>query len=145
MENFKNMSLSLEERRLAFLEDMVNYYIEDTRCMNSEGGCFYYPGHIKRKTEGCAIGRHLMFDKHSNPMAIDGDLEYKNGIENAINISWFNKLMPEWLKALNGDEPYSFLASCQDLHDADRNWNEEGLTYFGLSHLQAIKERYNLI
>ena len=142
MKKFENLELPLKERREAFLNDLVNHYNTSNRCTSEDGFCYYYPGHSPNNTEGCAIGRHLMFDKYDgNPMDLNHDLtsiRYGQGAGIAVvfDNSVFKPLMPEWLRDLGKD----FLISCQFLHDVDDHWNSDGMTHEGECTVARVRE-----
>lgn len=147
MEIFKNLDLPLKERQLAFLEDIVSHYTSENRAERPNlGGCVYNPAKIStHKTEGCAIGRHLLFDKYPELADIEASRD-DTSIDEMMMYPDFLKLMPEWLEKLNeGDKYLTFLSRCQRLHDQQFNWDENGLTKEGRNEVELIKIQFNLI
>lgn len=117
------MEQTLEEQRLAFLQDTVQYYSEDLtrRAASSNSGRCSYLTDDGRK---CAIGRHIVENTYSPGFEISP-------------LSEIFKVLPNNVKALG----YDFLSQVQSLHDKAINWNltcNQGLTESGKHVVQRI-------
>ena|SRR5437899_12894836 len=121
----------LQQKQLAFLEDTVKYYSEDTsRRATVRQRCRY----ITDDGRKCAIGRHL-------PDNLCKDLQEIADTESGSvsNRNIFEKL-PEDLKYLG----VAFLEEMQGLHDRESEWGSQGLSKEGENTLMGIKRVYNL-
>jgi len=106
-------SLSVNERRMEFLEDMVEFYTKDNRAIKDylKGNPFICVYHSTSKSPGCAIGRWLEQSETCNL--------FHNG-----SISTFLKagnVIPDWMNEMGID----FLIECQSFHDTEHFWHEE--------------------
>lgn len=137
--------LKLKQKRLALLEETINHYNLNNRCI-SNSGCFYSPkkAGLEGKTEGCAIGR-----KVGKKLAIKLDGVYvkqsKNstiGIEGGSSVTnpKIFALLPKKLTSLG----QSFLNLIQDLHDTSQSWDNKGITSAGMRKVSVIKQTFNL-
>ena len=111
----KEAQKTLQEKRLAFLNDTLAYYEADPanrrnavpgRALGVGGECTYAPQHAG--TEGCAIGRHIPLALAKRFDSITNDTSVSNPIV-------FNRLH-DVLKELGK----VFLGDMQRLHD--RSW-----------------------
>jgi len=107
--------MTIEERRLAFLNETVEFYSQDPKrrravLMEMTPRCRY------RTDDGrkCAIGRHIPDDLYEPEM--EGELRPKIIDALPSEISEFGKL---------------FLLAVQNLHDQNNYWDENGLTEEG--------------
>ncbi len=128
---FKNKKQPLAKRRLAFLNDTLEYYSTDVsrRNIDDDRNCLYSP--LNKNSDGCAIGR---FMKKTDSAFLD-----KNKIGSIITV--FNKYperIPLWMKSLGID----FLNVIQLLHDENDYWNEKGLSPDGKIRVDTIKRIY---
>jgi hypothetical protein len=140
----KEAQKTLQEKRLAFLNDTLAYYeadpvnrrnaaLGDTGCGN-HAECTYAPQHAG--TEGCAIGRHL-------PLELAKRLDYwsDSSVNNPIV---FNRL-PDALKELGK----VFLGDMQHLHDRGPLWIEndcqtDTAAERRANYVASLKKDYNL-
>lgn len=126
---------TLTEKRLELLNDTISHYNSENRStvLNENGRttCLYF----HEKNDGCAIGRQIK-DKELCKR-LDKGFEYMTGVSES-NV--FNQL-PENLTELG----QSFLMCIQKLHDADRFWNETGLSDKGMEYVKHIKESFKLV
>lgn len=127
-------TLPVNQRRAAFLEDMIEYYSKDPvsrRCINDENNsCFYSPTTVSKEglSEGCAIGRKLPKEVAERIDSIGCTVGVVDLDEEDLgNLFSLGTL---------------FLSACQDLHDSNSYWNAEGLTVEGKSTLANIKQNY---
>lgn len=114
------MEQTIEQRRLAFLEETVTYYSEDTnrRAVSDIGACYYRVGDKK-----CAIGRHIpdnSYTKEIEGCSIDSALVYS--------------VLPKEVQELG----IAFLVNVQSLHDDRRYWGNQGLTPVGKEKANEI-------
>lgn len=138
MKHFENVDLHLKVRRLSFLEDLIKHYNDSNRG-EVNGRCRYQP--IDETSEGCAIGRHLLWDKYKGLEVFDKAIDFPfSGYEMAKSCKLFQSVMPHWMESLGSD----FLSECQDLHDDKDHWDSEGLSRFGLETTERIKLFFNL-
>ncbi len=115
----------IKQKRLAFLEDTVNFFNSTNRCtINSV--CRYF---LEGK-DGCAIGRHIPDKK----LCQEFDSLHMTGVSNGII---FNRL-PLNLQELG----LNLLSSVQRLHDNSDNWDKNGLSKAGKEHYKNIKDSY---
>lgn len=131
----KRMNTTLNEKRLALLEETAAHYNSDNRC-ESGTSCVYSPTTVglEGKTEGCAIGRKL-----PKELAIKFDEISKNNDDMGGVISHHSlfDLLPNELKDLGAD----FLTDLQQLHDLTWNWDATGLSSSGLEDVNNIKAK----
>ena len=110
---------TITDLRKKFLEETIAYYSADTnRRATIKGSCAY---NIKNKK--CAIGRHIP-DECYNPI-----IENKS----AKHTDVMARIKLEVLCL--GKE---FLNDVQSLHDINASWNDEGMTPFGKSRIDAV-------
>ncbi len=130
---YKDESLPLEERKLAFLEDTRKYYEEDPnrRCVTENNMCYYSPIAVGKEgiSAGCAIGTHLEPDTQ---VVLD-----KYGSVACFYETEIWDLIPSWMNSLGID----FLQSIQSFHDTPLHWDEKGLTAEGESFYKRIKQK----
>lgn len=121
---------TLQQKKLAFLQETVKHYTRDNRS-SDDTGCYYS---AQDNSMGCAIGRHL---SPSLSIKLDGkEFLNNNGVSNA---GVYN-LLPEELKEL-GQE---FLKSVQILHDRTLFWDAKGLSDEGYNKNDSmIRQIYN--
>lgn len=132
-----NTEEELKAARLAFLEDTIAYYSADV----SRRAASVYEGCCYRTSDGrkCAIGRHIPDDKYVE------DIENK-----AANYTDVLALLPLEVAALSTSSytfnrtHYDFLHDVQRLHDHGEYWNITGLSEYGVSQVNVIKQRYKL-
>ncbi len=109
-----------KEDYIMLLEETVKFYSEDTtrRSMDSTGDCKYFGPDGKK----CAVGRWI------DPNKYNSDFE-----GHTIKSSVMDALVEE-------KRGYSFLFwnRLQILHDAEENWDENGLTEVGKENLKKI-------
>ncbi len=113
--------IDLNERRLAFLKETVEFYNLKNRATNSAGGCLY---HATKSSPGCAIGRFLPDDGKFN-------INVKCGIESAIKIG---NRVPDWMMEMGRD----FLTDVQLLHDIEFYWTDSGISEMGKIKMNEI-------
>lgn len=106
-------SLPVNERRMKFLEDMVDFYTEENRALKLASNqsiqiCVYHP---TDKSPGCAIGRWLEESENCN-------LNY-NG--NIISFLRNGNKIPEWMHEMGSQ----FLSECQGFHDSAEYWSND--------------------
>ena len=113
MINFKDITVPLKKRQMAFVEDMFNYYSVDPGKRRSydtiTGCCKYAP--MGDNTEGCAIGRFLNSE-------LQKELDKTN--YTVLQDACYSKL-PDWMKSLGQD----FLQKCQVAHDGEPVWESQ--------------------
>lgn len=124
----------LAQKRTEILEDTIKHYNINNRCAVLEV-CYYNPTstNMEGKSEGCAIGRLV-----SKRLSLKMD---KTSVDGGISNPELFTLLPKKLQVLGVD----FLVDLQNLHDSDRNWNEEGLTSQGEVVVRNIRECFDLI
>lgn len=122
------MNKTIQQKRLEFLEEMVEYYSENTnrRCVSESGNCYYNPVAAKKQniSEGCAIGRKI-------PRELQEELDKLGGVSNN---EVFEKLPVELQKLSQ-----NFLTKIQNLHDYSINWNKLGISERGVEEVNDIK------
>lgn len=121
----------LKTERLKFLQETIEFFNLTNRCVgpdNGNNGCLYF----KEGTEGCAIGRKIedkelckIFDAYPNGAPVGGKVF---------------ALLPLELQKYGPD----FLDHIQNLHDDERNWDNQGLSKFGENKVLYIKEYHKL-
>ncbi len=115
----KEAQKTLQEKRLAFLNDTLAYYeadpairrnaaLGDNTGFGNYAECTYAPRHAG--TEGCAIGRHL-------PLELAKQFDHNPHDTSVGNTVIFNQL-PDVLKELGK----VFLGDMQRLHDRPWLW-----------------------
>lgn len=110
-----------------FLLDMLDYYTTDVnrRAITENGFCRYKTNDNK----SCAIGRFI------------SNKDYKTEIEGkSVSCEEVKKLIPKELCNLS----FEFLRDIQFLHDASKNWHENGLTERGKHKIIIIINNYSL-
>lgn len=115
---------SYKQRRIKFLNDMIQYYSEDVlRRSKSEDGdwCCY----LAYNGNKCAIGRWIPKEKYISSVE-------RNGV-NAFVLS----ILPKEIANLDK----CFLQDVQFLHDGNHNWSNEGLSEQGKSEIDVIKRK----
>lgn len=134
----------LQQKMLDLLEDTVQYYSEDPenrRCvLLTEGSkyCFYSPQTAEKSlSQGCAIGR-LLDD------SLKLELDARTGlcgvsISQIFSHQKWQDLKDKFPKDLL-NLPIDFLSMLQDLHDGVFYWDEIGLTEYGQTFVNQIKE-----
>ena len=138
----KEVMENLNERRLNFLNDTIEYYSENInrRCTDEYGNCYYNPASVGKEeiSEGCAIGRHLSKE-------LKEKLDKLFGSEGAIEEVYEDVLVD------NEDFPSDlislglvFLRDIQLLHDYHTHWKVGGLTELGELRVSLIKNQYEL-
>ncbi len=120
----------IRQLRLDFLEETINHYNINNRCVTKTDTCLYSP--IKNKSKGCAIGRHIRDKKLCKKLDKFGILE------NSVNNDEVFDLLPKKLQRLG----QSFLIEIQNLHDYTPNWNETGLSEQGKIAVKRIKKLF---
>lgn len=124
---------TLRQLRRDFLNDTKNHYNSKNRSANDYGNCKYYPPEYSN-SEGCAIGRKIK-DK---TLCLRLDEPRKCGT-GAIYSGIFIQL-PKSLRVLGR----MFLAKCQDLHDTESNWDDQGLSEEGKQCVRFIRKDFKL-
>jgi hypothetical protein len=119
--------MTLRERRLAFLQDTIEYYSVDPygrRSISQNILCKY------RTIDGaqCAIGRHIPDDKY------DPKIERKS-VDKIKNLSHY---LPEHILELGLD----FLVAVQKIHDNHNNWCLKGLSNYGIERVKLIERSW---
>jgi hypothetical protein len=100
------MAMTLKERQIAFLDEMITFYSEDPlRRAKTDSGCEYQTIDGRK----CAIGRHLLY--------YDQNMEDR-GVDDLVH-SFPNCLPKEIL-----DLSVPFLKECQGFHDNGR-WDDK--------------------
>lgn len=122
------MAKALEQKRLSFLEDGLNYFNSNTRCVNNGGTCVYSP--IEGKSKGCFIGRAVQLEK-----ALELERLFSSM---GVNVDKVFNILPKEMRDLGKD----FLTACQSLHDTEYYWNELGLSEYGTEKVENIKQVY---
>lgn len=121
--------MNLQQQRLEFLQDTINYYSEDTSrravvYIDEFNECRY----LTEDGRKCAIGRVI-------------NISYEDS-EKLSNVTVANsnivKLLPEHIKVLGID----FLSRIQRLHNCDTYWNEDGLSAIGKETVTDIIKEY---
>jgi hypothetical protein len=129
---------------LELLEDTIKYYSENTerRCVNVKS-CYYSPitAHKEGISEGCAIGRHLDKDFALQIDKYDDDFDGDSGIIQVLSVMLEEEenksKFPDWMLKMNPN----FLQDIQGLHDANSNWDKNGLSQEGLECEKEIKNK----
>lgn len=118
------MEKTIEEHRLEFLNETIQYYSEDTsrRAINEKSNRCRYRTSDGRK---CAVGRHIPDDK------------YNINIE-SYPIREVMERLPIEIQEL-GDK---FLLKMQGLHDYVPYWDHNGLTEMGEHCVNDIINEY---
>jgi hypothetical protein len=116
----------LAEARIAFLNDTIRYYGEDTSrraICEDTGSCMY------RTPEGrkCAIGRHIP----------DGVWPKEGDAADSTEVFPY---IPEHIQKLGG----SFLNRVQDFHDRRDCWDKEGISNIGRNEVRRICGHYTI-
>jgi hypothetical protein len=112
------MKKTIQEKRLALLEDTCQHFNSTNRSTKSDtNGCYYQPQH--ENTQGCAIGRLIKSKKLR--ILLDG-----NQFEDTT-VDYVFDYLPKNLQ-IYGME---FLLSLQKLHDDASLWNKNGLNKEG--------------
>lgn len=126
------MKTKLQKRQLKVLEETVQYYSKDTarRCTDGES-CSYSAKTLGTKGKGCAVGRLL-------PLELRNELDeyYVLG----VGVAEIFDMLPKSVQSLS----VKFLESLQDLHDLNLNWDDKGLTDFGIENVSRIKKKFDL-
>jgi hypothetical protein len=124
----------LAQKRTEILEDTINHYNINNRCVGLSG-CYYNPKTVNKegKSEGCAIGRLI-----SKRLSLKMD---KTGGDGDIGNPKLFTLLPKKLQVLG----IGFLIMLQNLHDVSVNWNKSGLSSEGEVVVRNIRERFDLI
>lgn len=129
-EIFTDETQPLAQRRLAFLNDTVEYYSDvSRRNVDDDETCFYSP--LSENSDGCAIGRFLDRDN-----AAFLDQNAGGSIKTILNRH--PERIPSWMESLGA----SFLLNIQYLHDENYYWNKEGLSPSGQKKVDDIKRDY---
>lgn len=117
--------MNLQERRLEFLNDTVNYYSEDVtrRAVDCYEICVYFDETTKNK---CAIGRFIDENILKSKIQLFGSVARNEIFE----------LLPKNIQELEK----RFLMEMQFLHDNSDNWNENGLSEQGKHQVEVIKK-----
>jgi len=122
------MNLTIEQKRLDFINSELGYFIEDPsrRSVDKKGDCYY-----RHPDDGrpCLIGKQISDE--------DYDLGMENDAVGCVDKYVWNKLSKD-IQNLGGD----FLSSLQRFHDSYRNWTSTGLSEEGEYTLNGIKEKY---
>ncbi len=117
---------TIQQLRLEYLDEVANYYNTGNRSVSINGeSCVYDDG----KGHQCAIGRRLSPELRTK-------FDQRDSYFTVIHYI-FNEL-PENLK-IYGQE---FLSILQSLHDRNANWNDKGLSEYGITKYKIIKETY---
>lgn len=128
------MKQTINDKRLAVLEDTVKYYSKapvSRRCRNSKG-CRYTGEAAERpKSEGCAVGRIM-------PKALAVKLD-KIGGTSVSSVFFFHERGEIKLSKKILDLGVSFLSHLQALHDAASCWTSRGLSDYGKRKVECIK------
>lgn len=117
----------------------LEYYTIDPinrRCVSDEGYCQYSPITALKKdlSEGCAIGRLLDKD-----LAREIDVkEWQIGIDDLIAQGEYT--LPEFMNKENS----AFLYDVQVLHDINKNWKPNGLSFEGVTFVRNIIYKHDL-
>lgn len=121
---------TIEQKRLEYLDETVEYYSTHPRCLNDKRECYYSPekAGLIGKTDGCAIGR-----KCSPELRSKLDREFEN---KSVDVIF--SLLPNDLKELDKD----FLGEVQRFHDVGIYWDKVGLSEKGRQKYNWIKEQY---
>src|SRR5689334_2994289 len=101
---------SIQKAQLEFLNETVEFYSKNERCVNEQGICLY---HIPGKA-GCAIGRHVP----DIELRQEFDTFKNAGVDNPTIFSQ----LPPALKELG----MIFIKRIQYLHDEEACWDENG-------------------
>jgi hypothetical protein len=121
---------TIQQRRLEFLNETVNYYSEDTsrRALTTDKDGHNYCEYCTKDGRRCAIGRVLNIDYQTSlsihNRSVDADVVYE--------------LVPDEIKELGR----LFLSELQVLHDTDNCWDSNGLTNAGKRRVELIKLDY---
>lgn len=122
--------MTIQQKRLQYLEKTINHFNSTNRAVLIENGykkgCLY----SHQYNGGCAIGREI-----PQELAIQLD-DYKAGA-GVSNPNIFAKL-PDYLKELG----QQFLIDLQRLHDGCKNWCKTGLSKAGKLRAAEIKRNY---
>lgn len=115
---------SYKQRRIKFLNDMIQYYSEDVslRSKSEDGDWCCYLAYNGNK---CAIGRWIPKEKYISSVE-------RNGV-NAFVLS----ILPKEIANLDK----CFLQDVQFLHDTNSNWTKFGLSVEGHAEMKDIKRK----
>lgn len=127
----------METKKLTYLDvlnDTMNHYNINNRSLDEIGNCIY----INKDGKSCAVGRYI--DNVKGFMS--------NNIE--LNVSSFFELYRDYkFSILKKDvqhlDDVMFWVMLQELHDIKDNWNETGLSKYGLGDVGRIKKHINTI
>jgi len=122
---------TLQEKRLAYLEDTIQHYNSNNRAVKPDRKCVYIPvfnEHGEKISDGCAIGRKCSLN-------IAEKLSKTNC---SIDMTESFNLLTEEMKELG----VGFLVSIQKLHDSPDCWNAEGISEIGKEKVMKIKNRF---
>lgn len=115
-------------------EIIVNGYAKDpsTRALDDRGQCVYRNKDGKR----CAVGKTINNLHLAKVVELEGDVdELDENLYDTFDIS----LEQAMFKKYRGHE-VAFWADMQMFHDANANYDEEGLTQIGKDRLNRLKE-----
>ena len=120
--------------KLEILEEIVNYYSEDTNRRAVEGlACEYITPDNRR----CAVGLCLI-DPTIMPSAAINDPQLVEEIgSNHFQESILENFEPEYRI-----DDVSFWSQLQKLHDNKHNWDNKGLTSEGNIYYDQLKKKY---
>lgn len=121
--------------KLEILEEIVNYYSEDTSRRAFEGvSCMYITPDNRRCAVGmCLTDPNLMKENK----AINDEYFMVDGDEDKFKPDILDLFKPEY--RIN---EVSFWSKLQVFHDNKHNWNNKGLTSEGLMNYNQLKKMY---
>ena len=116
------------KNRQELFDNTILFFNKNNRGLQESMGCSYSGAN----DTACAIGREI-----TRELALE--LDNYDGVTAIREPNIFNKL-PVRLKRMG----QGFLTIIQELHDQERNWNDDGLTLVGREHARLIAEKYKL-
>ena len=131
-----------DQTAIEIINETIKYYVNNPnkRAIGGQGECLYNTSDGRH----CAIGRCLSkkykdagWELHGNEGGLDTLIEENTGPLETLD----SMLMPRYR-----GQSFSFWDKLQKFHDADKNWDENGLTEDGLDsvfELYAHKEDNN--
>lgn len=122
---------ALQIARLNFLNETIAHYNSNNRATVDNSKYSPYCTYWLEDGRTCAIGRGVPNEQIRKKLSI-------------LNFSVENNEIQMELPSDLLNLGITFLFDIQTLHDAKDNWNQNGLSTFGIDFVNKIKKQYNL-